>query len=321
MSFFSNYTGEFIAGLTTISWSICVFPFTEAARRLGPSSVNHFRLVLALVIVTLITIFAFSFSLTQLFTIPSWNNWFWLGISGFVGLTLGDYFGFTTYAILGTRIGSVFNTLAPGAALLLGFLILDERLNWVGLTGISISVAGIIWLTLNKKETAELPDHGHGNIKKGILYGILAAICQGAGLVLYKKGINANPNDQMVPIHAAWIRLFSAAFLIYLITFIRGNFQTVTRPFREDHKGGVRYAIAGTIFGPVIGVTLAGYSIANVEVGVSQTIFSLIPVLVLPIGYIFYKERITVMASLGALVAIAGVIILIWRDAIIQHLF
>src|ERR1039458_2174708 len=167
MSFFSNYTGEFIAGLTTISWSICVFPFTEAARRLGPSSVNHFRLVLALIIVTLITIFAFSFSLSQLFTIPSWNNWFWLGISGFVGLTLGDYFGFTTYAILGTRIGSVFNTLAPGAALLLGFLILGETLNWVGLTGIAISVAGIIWLTLNKKETEALPDHGHGNIKKG----------------------------------------------------------------------------------------------------------------------------------------------------------
>ena len=315
------YTGEIIAGMTTISWSICVFPFTEAARRLGPSSVNHFRLVLALFLVTAIILIAFPVSFTTLFSLPDASNWLWLGISGFVGLTLGDYFGFTTYAILGTRIGSIFNTLAPGAALLLGYLVLDERLNWVALTGICISIAGIIWLTLNKEETAALPDFGHGNVKKGIFYGILAAICQGVGLVLYKKGINSNPQLQMIPIHAAWIRIFTAAIALYFITIIRGRFHTVTRPFRDDHKGGVRYAVLGTVFGPVIGVTLAGYSITNVEVGVSQTIFSLIPVLVLPMASIFYKERVTLKASLGAVVAILGVIILIWRDEILKHLF
>ncbi|MEI6816433.1 MAG: DMT family transporter [Bacteroidota bacterium] len=321
MNIFGTYTGEIIAGLTTISWSICVFPFTEAARRLGPTSVNHFRLILALILTTIIILVGFNIDFKSLFTLPTSENWIWLGISGFVGLTLGDYFGFTTYAILGTRIGSVFNTLAPGAALLLGFIMLDEHLNWVALSGIFISVVGILWLTLNKEETAALPDFGHGNVKKGVIFGVLAAFCQGAGLVLYKKGINANQNAQMIPIHAAWIRLITATVSIYFITLVRGRFHLVTRPFRENHNGGVRYAVAGTIFGPVIGVTLAGYSIANVQVGVSQTIFSLIPVLVLPMAAILYKEKITYKAGLGAVVAIIGVLILIWRDTISQFLF
>jgi hypothetical protein len=44
--------GILFALLTTLSWSICIFPFTEATRRLGASPLNHFRLLLAIVLLT-----------------------------------------------------------------------------------------------------------------------------------------------------------------------------------------------------------------------------------------------------------------------------
>jgi drug/metabolite transporter (DMT)-like permease len=50
----------------------------------------------------------------------------------------------------------------------------------------------------------------------------------------------------------------------------------------------------------------------------AQTIFSLVPVFVLPIAYWIYKEKITIKSLLGALIATLGVIILVWREEIIS---
>jgi drug/metabolite transporter (DMT)-like permease len=51
---------------------------------------------------------------------------------------------------------------------------------------------------------------------------------------------------------------------------------------------------------------------------IAQTIFSLVPVFVLPLSYLFYKEKITSRAILGAAIAIIGVMILIWREQLVQ---
>jgi len=42
-----NLPGILFAIATSISWAIGIFPFTEAARRLGVNPLNHFRLALA----------------------------------------------------------------------------------------------------------------------------------------------------------------------------------------------------------------------------------------------------------------------------------
>jgi drug/metabolite transporter (DMT)-like permease len=78
--------------------------------------------------------------------------------------------------------------------------------------------------------------------------------------------------------------------------------------------------VAGTFFGPVIGVSLAMYSVSLIDASVAQTIFSLVPVFVLPIGYFLLKEKITLTSVIGALIAILGVVILIWRDVIMKQL-
>jgi len=310
-----SYYGELIAFCTTLSWTIGIFPFTEAARRLGPSVVNHFRLLLACVFLTLILVLTPGLSISDIALYPSFDHWLWFGLSGIVGLALGDYFGFTSFAILGTRLGSIFATLAPGAALLFGFLILNEEINLIGIFGILITVGGISWLTLTKAEKAKVPDYGHGKVNKGILYGIIAAICQGIGLVFAKKGMSfITDNHSLAPIHATWIRMVIATAIIYLITIFRGNLKSINEPVLKNKNNGVLPAVAGTVFGPVVGVSFSMYAVSLINVSVAQTIFSLVPVCVLPIGYFIYKEKITYKAILGALIAIIGVIILIWRN-------
>ncbi|MGZ4159141.1 MAG: DMT family transporter [Bacteroidia bacterium] len=317
------YLGELVALCTTLSWSIGIFPFTEAARRMGPNSLNHFRLLLAVFFLTIISLIFLPISFTGLFTSPLPQHWLWFGLSGIIGLAMGDFFRFTSFAILGPRIGSVFNTLAPTAALVAGYFLVHERINYIGVIGILITIAGVIWLTLTRSAKATMRDHEHGKVGKGILFGILSAFCQGVGVVLANKGFQSQIGNSTVPaFQATWLRMVCATAAVFLITIVRGKLKEVIRPVLTNKNNGIIYSIGGTIFGPVIGVSLSMLTISLLQnkPSVAQTIFSLVPVVVLPLSYLFYKEKITLKSVLGALIAIAGVLILTWREEIIQFL-
>ena len=311
----STYWGEIAALLTALSWSIGIFPFTEASRRMNPNTVNHFRLLLGVILLAIYLMISVPMSPRELFSGALPEHWLWFGLSGLVGLALGDYFGFTAYAILGTKTGSVLTTLAPGASLLLGYFMLGEQLNWIGILGMGITIAGIIWITLSKKEQAKIPDNEFGKKEKGIFFGVLAALCQGFGLVLAKKGMSFKVEDMpLSSVHATYIRLFAATAITYFITIISGRIKAINAPLWSNQNQGMKYIIAGTIFGPTLGVALSMYAVSLINVSVAQTIFSLVPVIVLPLGFLFYREPITLKSAFGATVAISGVIILIWRE-------
>lgn len=316
-----SYLGELVALGTTISWSIGIFPFTEAARRLGPNPVNHFRLVLAVIFLSIICFFYLHLSFVELFKSVLPEHWLWFGLSGIVGLALGDYFSFTSFAILGPRISSIFSTLAPAAALMAGYFIIGERINFIGIIGILITIAGVIWLTLTKSAKSKMQDHQYGKIEKGIVYGILSALCQGVGVVFANKGFTYQQNNtDLAFFHATWLRMISATVIIYLITTVRGKLKETTIPVLKNQQNGNIYALGGTIFGPVIGVSLSmlAVSLLHNKPSVAQTIFSLVPIVALPLAYLFYKEKITLKSIVGAFIAIAGVIILIWRDELLK---
>ena len=252
----------------------------------------------------------------EIFSLGYLNAWLWLGISGIIGLTIGDYFAFAMYRVLGARIGSVLTTFAPAAALILGALIINEHISFVGIIGIAITITGVNFVSLGKSERENIPDHGHGSIAYGIVTGILAALCQGAGLVLAKKGMMSHSNIQLNPIHAAFIRLAAASTSLIVFTIISGKIKEVFQPIFINKNYGLKYAITGSIFGPVLGVCLSLYTVSLIDPSVAQTIFSLVPAFAFLLSVLFLKEKISSKSITGLIVAIAGVIILIWRDKI-----
>jgi drug/metabolite transporter (DMT)-like permease len=316
-----SYLGELVAFGTTISWSIGIFPFTEAARRLGPNAVNHYRLLLAVILLSIISIFYLDVSMIDLFTGPLPEHWLWFGLSGIIGLALGDHFGFTSFAILGPRTGSIFTTLAPAAALFTGYFVIGERINSIGIIGILITIAGVIWLTLSKSAKAKMQDHEYGSKEKGIFYGMLSAACQGVGVVLANKGFTYQAQNTDLPFfQATWLRMIAATAIIFLISAFRGKLKEYTLPVTQNKNNGIPFTIAGTIFGPVVGVSLSMFAVSLLhnKPSVAQTIFSLVPIFALPLAWLFYREKITLRSVAGAIIAIIGVIVLIWRDEIIN---
>jgi len=313
--------GEVIALLTTLCWSIGIFPFTEATRRMGALPVNQYRLLFAWLIITLILFIFFGLNFNELVYGPTFENYLWFGISGIIGFTLGDYFGFSSFAMVGPKLASLYTTIAPGVALIFGIFILDENINFIGVVGIFVTWIGVAWLTLSKRDNAIASEKGFDRNTKGIVFGILGAACQGIGLVLSKKAMLITDDDFVVnPMHATWLRLFSAWVGAFLFAIFTGRLIKFTIPILNNQKNGIPFMLLGTIFGPVMGVSLSLLAISKIPVAVAQTIFALLPIIVLPLNLIFYKEKITIHSVFACLVSMVGVFILIWREQLLSFI-
>ena len=306
-------SGELIALATTLCWSIGVFPFTEATKRIGAAPVNQYRLLLAWIIIGVILFFANNLSLIELFQKPSNQQYFYLGLSGIIGFSIGDFCSFNSFKLLGPKLGSLYTTFAPSVALLIGYIALNESINIIGLIGIAITIAGVVWLTFSKKDSEAAQLVGYTRNTKGIVYGIIGALCQGTGLVLSKIGMTID-GDNLPTIHAVWIRLLFAFVAIFIVTIILGKLKQNSKPIFSNQQNNLPFIIFGTIMGPVLGVSLSLLAIQKLEVAVAQTIFALLPLFVLPISYVVYKEKITIQAVFASALALLGVLLLIWRN-------
>lgn len=308
----SAFTGYLAAGATLLSWTIGTFAFTEASKRSDPASVNRVRLLYAFLILSFgVSIFMQKWP-WQLFSGLSVQQLIWFGFSGFIGLTLGDYFAFTAYRILGSRRASLFGCFAPGAALMAAMLLLDEHIGWNGILGMVVSVAGIMLLVLSRREKQQVQLVHDGNYYKGILFAALGAVCQGAGLVLAKQGF-ALSNPDFSAVYATWTRMLAASSLAYVIGIFKLNVGTEFSSITFNrHK--VAPVLLGTIFGPVIGVSFSLVTAMHLEASVAQTLFSLLPVTVLITSVLLYKEKVHFSAYLAVAVSLAGVLLLVWRD-------
>lgn len=310
------FSGEFFAFLTTLCWSIGIFPFTEATRRIGALSVNQYRLLLAWLLISIIIIFVNPGRIVELFPMLSSTPFLWFALSGIIGFTLGDYFGFSSFAMLGPKLASLYTTLAPGFALIFGIIILNEEINAFGIAGIFITIAGVFILSRSRKEKNKETNSRFKTTSKGILFGILSAFCQGIGLVLSKQGFNSDETNSISPLEATWFRLTAAWLSAFIFAMFSGKFMALLRPVIKNQENGIPYMIAGTIFGPVMGVSLSLYTISLLPVAVAQTIFALLPLIVMPLNIFIYKEKLSVQAVFAALIALCGVMVLIWRNEI-----
>ncbi len=306
-------SGELIALVTTLCWSLGIFPFTEAAKRIGTAPVNQYRLLLAWILISIILFFTNSLSIVDLFSQPHLYHFVFLGASGIIGFTIGDYCSFKSFTILGPKLGSLYTTFAPGAALSMGFLVLGEKVNLIGMLGIAVTIGGVIWLTLSKKDTAAAEEAGFKRDKTGIILGIIGALCQGTGLVLSKYGMDYY-TERIPTMHAVWIRLLFAFGAAFLVSLFAKKLISNSKPILTNKNNALPYMVLGTFLGPICGVTCSLIAIQKIEVAVAQTIFALLPIVVLPVNLLVYKEKITLQSVFACLIAILGVILLIWRN-------
>lgn len=226
--------------------------------------------------------------------------WLWLSLSGIVGFVLGDYFLFSSYQEVGARIGLLMISLSTIFVGIISFFLFDEVLSLRSLLGIGLTLIGVLLVVLMRA-----PEKGvqWRFSPKGIAYGLLAAIGQAVGLVLSKLGMGGSD-----PFTATQIRLIAATIAFILVILFTRRVPAVKVALRE------RQSLATIIFtafvGTFLGVTLSLAAVQNTQTAVASAILSIMPVLVIPVNWLLFKEKIQAAELLGTVVTVVGVLVL-----------
>jgi len=293
------YTGELAALATSLLFSFTSIFFTLAGRRVGSMVVNRTRLAMAVVLLS-VTHWVMLGSPLPLYAEP--ERWLWLGLSGIVGLALGDIFLFQAFVSIGPRLSMLMMSLAPLIATIQAWIFLGETMNAGQIAGILITLVGITWVVMKH--------NGDNNQKncdyaRGILYGLGGAMGQATGLVLAKNGLFG----AFSPISANIIRMITAAVVLWMMTFIQREAGKTLKTLVENRRG-MGFTIAGAITGPLLGVSFSLLAVQRIEVGVASTLMALPPLFLLPLSYVVFKDRFGWGAVAGTFVAVFGVAIL-----------
>ena len=221
---------------------------------------------------------------------------FLLGLSGFIGITLGDTFFFRALVNLGPRLTSLFGTLTPGFISLAALAVLKESLSWQVWAGIALTITGIWWV-LKEHLGASAPEI---NKPLGIKYCVLSVACTVIAILMARIALRS-----VSTIEATFIRLFWGTLGMFIWGAYSNSLGKWLTPFK-DTVLFIKVAITVIIvtFG---GFWLSLYALKYAPTGIVSTLNSTSAVFVLPMSAFWLKEKVTGRACLGAAIAIAGV--------------
>ncbi len=290
--------GQIIALGTAICWAISATYFESAGKRVGSLSVNYITLMMGFVFISIFTYF----SRGMLFPIDATSKaWIFLTISGLVGFFIGDFFLYKAYVEIGSRISMLIMATSPPITALLEFVIFNEKLRKISILGMLTTILGISIVILSRNPEEKKIELKHS--KNGIIYAALGSLGQATGLIFSKVGMG-NYN----PFAATQIRII-AGFIGFTIFFLVFNKWNYLKMAIKDKKAMGKIAI-GSIFGPFLGVSLALLSLRYTTAGISSTITSIVPVIIIPISIFVFKEKVSLKEVFGSIVTVLGVGIL-----------
>lgn len=200
----------------------------------------------------------------------------------------------------------VLMSLVPAISALLAWVFLGEIITLPGILGMFVTIFGVLLVVTDKSHNTSVKGHVD---KMGIFSGFLGAAGQAGGLVLAKVAFAEGYVNGFV---ASFTRLASAGLLILIIGILFRRYKNPVKSYRNEIPA-LKATIAATVLAPVLGVTLSLVAIEFTKVGIASTLMALVPIIMLPISKFYYKEKLSTQAISGAVIAVAGVVILFLR--------
>jgi drug/metabolite transporter (DMT)-like permease len=234
-----------------------------------------------------------------------------LFLSGCVGFGIGDLSMFQAYPRIGARRTIVLiQCLAAPFGGLIEWLWLNHAPTLAQAIYGAIILAGVgIALMPGKKD--EQPTRG---LTAGILFGVLSALCQGAGAVISRKAYEVataagHPFHTLTDgINAAYQRILGG--ILVSVIFL-GYLRLAHKPAangQNNWRKGWKWVIGNGLAGPVLGVSCYQWALMTEKTSIVLPIVATTPLAVMPLAHYLEGDRITWRTVLGGILAVAGVI-------------
>ena len=247
--------------------------------------------------------FAFLFELSP-------EAWACLGLSSLAGLVIGDTFYFRSLQILGPRRTLAISTLTPPLGVLCGWLLLGslETLPPLAWGGMALTLVGVIWIIREKGGEEEAQGVFPGSTRAGIWYGLLGCAGQAAAAGLAKIPMNAG----LSPLKATFARMLIAIALGAAIAAANGKLSGWVGQLK-DRRSWLPL-LPASFLGTFLGVWLCMIAYQHAKLGIAITMHSTSPIFVLPLAFFILRQRVSLRAILGAIIAVAGIFLLFEKN-------
>ncbi|MBK8257445.1 MAG: DMT family transporter [Polyangiaceae bacterium] len=296
--------GELFALTAAATWAVGSLIFAKIGERASPGAMNLGKcLAAAIVLTTLRALFSGSIGGV------AWSNeaGLLLGVSGIVGLTIGDTAYFGAIVSLGVPRAILLLSSAPVFAAVGGRVFLNEQIGPRETFGILLTLGGIVLVVTGRKVApkADETSQNKSTLQRGVAFGMVAAVCQAVGSLLARRGMKGGID----PLAASAIRLIAGVMGLVIVAAVIGQLRPWARDLKT-HNNWLKVSGASLI-GTVGGIWLSQLALAHCSsTGVATTLLAKSPIFALPLAHFLGHEKIRVRAAAGTLAAIAGATLL-----------
>lgn len=274
--------------------------FAAAGLRIGSLAVNLLRLAVGVVLLSATHLILRGTPFP--FDAPG-RVLFYLSLSGFIGLALGDLCYFKALVLLGPRLGTLVMSMWPVFSTLLAWPVIGETMMPLQIVGIAVTLGGVGWV-VSERQKGQTAHERRPKLFLGVVVGVGGAVGQALAYVLSKKGMGDNYDS----LSATVIRMYTATLCMWLMAIFAGRAARVVKG--TSNRTALAQLAIGAVFGPYLGVWMSLFALNHTKTGIAATLMSLVPVFIIPAVMIVYRKMPTPRAVLGAVVAVAGVAII-----------
>ena len=226
----------------------------------------------------------------------SLTTWILVASSTVLAAGIGDSIFFECTKILGLGRAMTLAMMYPLMAAAFATAFLGETVTLRQIAGAVITLAGLVLIVTARS------DHGggHRHLWLGVLASVVVAITWAASAILMKPAM-----QELSPLTAQGIRLPIVAVFLWLMPWSRSGLPALAASGRSM-LGPLAMMSAITAVSSMTWVAGLKYS----DVVVATVLSSTSPMFALALGAMFLGERLTPFAVAGALLTIAGIVVL-----------
>lgn len=284
--------GHVLGGVAALGsaflWALAAILFRRAGERVAALAMNFVKGVVAIACLVLIVLPLGGFQADA-------RSAALLGLSGVVGIALGDTLYFLALARLGARRILLLSTLIPVATAMVAVTVLGERLAagaWVGILLVLGAVSFVLW----ERAPASAGTHV---LRGGVVMGVVFVGAETFGIIATKLGI-----AEISALEGTLIRHLAATFALGLWLGAAGKFRVQMAPLKNTRLLGL---VAGAgLLGGFLGMWLAVTGLKYTHAAVAATLNATSPLFVLPLSMWLDKEPVGRGAVIAALIAVVG---------------
>tara|TARA_Y100001968_G_scaffold146078_1_gene133563 strand:- start:805 stop:1704 length:900 start_codon:yes stop_codon:yes gene_type:complete len=296
--------GYLAALCSAFLWSIAVVTFKSVSKDLSPFLINAVKNSIAFILFIL----AFNF-----LGLPFWYDGFILNdyliiiVSGILGMGIGDSLFIYALSRIKANQAAIIDTMAPVINYFLSFIILGTILNLSQTIGSLIVIIAILFITYENKI-----DKNQENVDKiGVLLQLIATVTSCYGIVILKPVLNKVGDSIQLQIWITVFRLLPGMLIAWIIFFSQKNSMLLL--LKIKNRDVLKKMFLGSSLGTFIALSFWIIGYANIpEPPIASIIGQTAVIFITVFSSFFLKEKITVIKSISILVAILGVVIVIF---------